>query len=134
MAINVQGVMPLLEVFDMHRSVSFYRDVLGFEVVQTWEPDGHFYWAMLKLDNATIMLNSRYEDDQRPAVADACRVLGHGDTELYFGCRDVDVALAHLGSKGLKVDEPSVTRYGMRQLWLTDPDGFRLCFQQPVGQ
>jgi hypothetical protein len=31
------------------------------------------------------------------------------------------------------VGQPQLTHYGAKQLWVTDPDGFRLCFQQPVS-
>ena len=32
MPIEVQGVAPMVQVFDMPRSLRFYRDVLGFMV------------------------------------------------------------------------------------------------------
>jgi len=32
MAIEVQSVAPLVQVFDMSRSIHFYRDLLGFKV------------------------------------------------------------------------------------------------------
>lgn len=35
MNIEVRGVCTLLQVFDMPESVRFYRDVLGFEIVQS---------------------------------------------------------------------------------------------------
>lgn len=35
MAVEVRGVCPLLQVYDMPTSVRFYRDTLGFEVVAT---------------------------------------------------------------------------------------------------
>ena len=35
MAIEVQGLAPLLQVFDMPTSIRFYRDLLGFTVVTT---------------------------------------------------------------------------------------------------
>src|SRR6478672_3167857 len=66
MAIHATHVTPLLQVFDMRASVAFYCDVLGFELAQTHEPDGHLYWAMLKLDDAVLMLNAKYEDEHRP--------------------------------------------------------------------
>ncbi len=34
MGITVRGLCPLIQVFDMPRSLHFYRDVLGFEEVQ----------------------------------------------------------------------------------------------------
>ena len=35
MALDVRGLTPLLQVFDMPTSVRFYRDVLGFKVIGT---------------------------------------------------------------------------------------------------
>lgn len=35
MALDIHGIAPLLQVFDMPTSIHFYRDVLGFEIVQT---------------------------------------------------------------------------------------------------
>ena len=32
-----------------------------------------------------------------------------------------------------EVKEPKVAPYGMKQLYLTDPDGYLLCFQWLVG-
>jgi uncharacterized glyoxalase superfamily protein PhnB len=132
MPIQASGVTPLLEVYDMHRSVAFYRDVLGFEVLHTYEPDGHLYWAMLKLGGAVVMLNARYEDDDPTRPTQPPRVRAHADMTLYFDCPDVDTAYAHLRDQGLTVNPPEVAHYGMKQLYLDDPDGFKLCFQQPA--
>jgi len=38
MAITIQNITTLFQVFDMHRSVAFYRDMLGFEVVDIYAP------------------------------------------------------------------------------------------------
>ncbi len=35
MSIKVEGVAPLIQVFDMPTSVAFYRDVLGFELAMS---------------------------------------------------------------------------------------------------
>jgi uncharacterized glyoxalase superfamily protein PhnB len=128
MPIISRKVTPLIQVFDMRRSVAWYRDVLGFEVLQTHEPDGHLYWAMLKLGDSVLMLNAKYEDDQRPASPPE-RVEGHGDLTLYFDCPNVDEAYELLKSRGCDVAAPRTRYYGMRQLTVTDPDGFELCFQ-----
>jgi catechol 2,3-dioxygenase-like lactoylglutathione lyase family enzyme len=51
MALDVRGLTPLLQVYDMPTSVRFYRDVLGFEVVSTAPKLGadRFHWALLRL-------------------------------------------------------------------------------------
>jgi catechol 2,3-dioxygenase-like lactoylglutathione lyase family enzyme len=123
---------PLVQVFDMPTSIAFYRDVLGFEVVTTSAPRGeHFDWAMLRLNGVELMLNTAYEEDARPAAPDAVRFAAHDDTCLYFGCPDVDAAYAYLRARGVNVKEPHVAHYGMKQLYLHDPDGYNLCFQWP---
>lgn len=129
MSIDVRGVSTLLQVFDMPASIRFYRDVLGFEVVETSSPGDRFDWARLRLDGADVMLNTAYEEPDRPAAPDPARIAAHGDTSLYFRCPDVDAAYQHLRAHGVNVAEPSVAPYGMKQLYVSDPDGYVLCFQ-----
>jgi catechol 2,3-dioxygenase-like lactoylglutathione lyase family enzyme len=133
MAIQIRDICPLLQVFDMPTSIKFYRDVLGFAVAQTSAPDDSFTWALLSRDGAQIMLNTAYEDDERPAAPDPGRMAGHADAALFFGCLDLDGAYRHLRAHGIDVTEPVVRDYGMKQLYVRDPDGFELCFQSPVA-
>ena len=130
MAIEIRGMAPLLQVFDMPTSIAFYREVLGFEVATTSNPRGeHFDWALLRLQGVELMLNTAYEQDVRPPAPDRFRIAAHDDTCLYFGCPDVDAAYEHLRGRGVDVKEPKVALYGMKQLYLSDPDGYSLCFQ-----
>jgi glyoxylase I family protein len=132
MAIAIDGMAPLLQVFDMPASIVFYRDVLDFGVVDSDRPGDDCDWAMLCRDGVTLMLNTRYEKDARPASPDAERVAAHDDTCIYFGCPDVDAAYAHLRARGIEAEPPKVAPYGMKQLYLRDPDGYALCFQWPA--
>ena len=130
MSIEVRGVCAMLQVFDMPASVRFYRDVLGFEIVQTSPREGdQFDWGMLRLNDAYVMLNSAYEQEFRPAQPEPARVSAHGETCLYFSCPDVESAYRHLRTHGIDVNEPKVAPYGMKQLYVHDPDGYSLCFQ-----
>ena len=134
MGIDIRGMAPLLQVFDMPTSITFYRDVLGFEVVTTSKPRGeHFDWALLRLQGVELMLNTAYEQDARPPAPDPARIAAHDDTAIYFGCPDVDAAYAHLRRRGIAAKEPEVAHYGMKQLYLHDPDGYNLCFQWPAS-
>jgi glyoxylase I family protein len=131
-ALEVRGLAPLLQVFDMPASVRFYRDSLGFEVVTASGPGDHFGWGLLRLGGAELMLNTAYEADDRPPKPDPARVAGHADTGLYFACPDVDGAYRELLAKGLQLDPPVMRDYGMKQLYVADPDGYTLCFQSPA--
>ena len=131
MALDVRGMTPLLEVFDMATSLKFYRDVLGFDTVMTDNNTvaPNHNWVWLRLGGADLMLNTAYEYDERPAEPDPRRVSSHHDTCLYFGSPDVDAVYDHLIARGLQVKKPQIAPYGMKQLYLHDPDGFNLCFQ-----
>jgi catechol 2,3-dioxygenase-like lactoylglutathione lyase family enzyme len=132
MTLHIRGLAPLLQVFDMPPSIHFYRDILGFEVVNTSGPGDDVGWALLRLNGVELMLNTAYERDHRPPVLDANRVSAHGDTGLFFGCPDVEQAYVQLRIKGLDVEEPVIRTYDMKQLNVTDPDGYNLCFQWPA--
>ncbi len=118
----------------MPTAVRFYRDKLGFEVVSTspqlgGDPD-RFHWCLLRLGDAELMLNDVYEfDHERPSREEHQRARGHRDMCLYFGCPDVEAAHEELTAKGVKVSAPKVAPYGMKQMYLKDPDGFGICLQ-----
>jgi hypothetical protein len=78
------------------------------------------------------MLNTAYDEGQRPASPDPARVRAHGDTALFLGCEDLDGAYAYLKSRGIAAEPPKAAPYGIKQLYVTDPDGYRLCFQWPA--
>ena len=130
MAIEIRHLAPLLQVFDMPTSLKFYCEGLGFEIALTdRKPPPHNDWVLLRLNEFDLMLNTAYEAEHRPPAPDPARIAAHEDTSIYFACPDVDAAYAHLKAKGIKSKEPKVAPYGMKQLYLTDPDGYLLCFQ-----
>jgi catechol 2,3-dioxygenase-like lactoylglutathione lyase family enzyme len=136
MAIEIAGAAPLFTVYDVPTSVAFYRDLLGFEVIHHSKPftdaKDDYGWALLRLNGVELMLNNAYEDNIRPPQPDSTRNAWHKDVCLYMSCRDVDGTYAYLRSRSVDVNEPRVAYYGMKQLYLSDPDGYSLCFQRPA--
>jgi glyoxylase I family protein len=132
MGLKIDGLCPLLQVFDMPTSLAFYRDVLGFTVVSRAPDRDDCDWALLRLNESHLMLNTAYEADDRPAAPDAARVAAHRDTALFLRCADVDAAYAYLREKGIGASKPIVQGYGMKQVYLKDPDGYELCLQCPA--
>lgn len=133
MAIDVRGLAPLLQVYDMPTSIRFYRDKLGCTVKMTSPALGgedRFHWVLLELGKAEFMLNTAYESDhERPVPRDPARSSAHDDTCLYFSCPDVEGTYAELRSRGVEVNAPTIAPYGMKQTYLHDPDGYSICFQ-----
>jgi catechol 2,3-dioxygenase-like lactoylglutathione lyase family enzyme len=130
MSINIQSICPLIQVFNMPRALKFYRDILGFEVVQDSGNGADSSWVWLRLNDSDLMLNDQYEPGQMPDACPPERIKWHDDTCLYFGCPDTDAAYEYLKSKGIECDPPKTAPYGMEQLYLKDPDGYGICFQR----
>ncbi len=134
MGVELSGSCPLFQVFDMPTSIAFYCGVLGFEVVSQSRPGPEFDFCWLRRKGTELMLNTAYEREYRPEKPDPARVAAHGDACLYFGWEDLDGLYSELVARGVKLNAPKVAPYGMKQLYVTDPDGFGLCFQWPVNQ
>jgi len=135
MPLEIQGLTPLIQVYDMPKSVRFYSSVLGFDVV-SHSPvyaieDGVelFHWCLLRREGTELMLNTAYDEGERPPLRDTLRDLSHGDTGLYFVCPDLDAAYAHVQSLGVPCAPPKTAWYGMRQLFFRDPDGYGITLQ-----
>ena len=132
--LKVKGMAPYLEVFDMPTAIHFYRDGLGFEILQQSEPElgDDCNWVMFIKDGIELMLNTMYEKKNRPAVPDNGRRIGHSDITLYFGCPDVDATYNELHAKGIKMNEPALTSYGFKAIHFSDPDGYKICYHWPA--
>jgi catechol 2,3-dioxygenase-like lactoylglutathione lyase family enzyme len=79
------------------------------------------------------MLNTAYDEGERPASPALERVASHGDTGLFFGCPDVDAAYEQVKSHGVPCAPPKTAWYGMRQLSFRDPDGYGITLQWRVA-
>lgn len=135
MSLDLRGLCPLLQVYDMPTSVRFYCDVLGFNIASRSDTyavqDGIelFHWCLLRRDGIELMLNTAYDAGERPSEPDASRVMAHRDTGLFIGCPDVDAAYEELKAKNIPCPPPKTAWYGMRQLSLRDPDGYGITLQ-----
>jgi glyoxylase I family protein len=134
---TLASMTPLLQVFDMPRAIEFYREKLGFEIamhspeIETVE-GRYFHWCLLRRDGALLMLNTAYDEGERPPEPDEIRWAGHAHTVLFVDCPELDAFREELRTRGLDIAPPQTSNYGMRQIEVTDPDGYGLCFQCPA--
>jgi glyoxylase I family protein len=129
MPVEFQGIVPLLQVFDMPAALAFYVEKLDFLLKGSSGAEPPFDWVWLERNGTEVMLNTMYEADARPEAPDSMRTQQHDDVTLFFSCRDLDGLRNDLLSRGLTIPEAVKRDYGMTQLWLKDPDGYGLCFQ-----
>ena len=117
--VKFTNMTPLLNVEDTARSIEFYRDVLGFEVVSQFDR-----WARIQAGPVRLMIN---QPDGADSSERRTREKWYGDAILFFDVEDARTAQAELASRGLDVDEPKHEPYGW-EFHLRDPDGYVLGF------
>jgi len=142
------GMAFALTCKDMKASVSFYRDKLGFTMKESWPDAENPMWCNMVLDGQSVMLGAAMDPDQVGSMCGGDPVDTKIFTELartfrqhkagvgvsfYLGVEDVDAFDRAVRAKGLKpVREPKNQFYGIRDLLLDDPDGYRLVFYVPI--
>jgi uncharacterized glyoxalase superfamily protein PhnB len=131
-------------VADLHRTIPFYRDVLGFEHVMSvpagsedtlfhYDPSRPLVYAMLKHGGIELMFQERESlIENVPAFGPAPEI---GATlTFYFRVEDVDALALRLREHCPVVRDLHDTFYGMREIYVRDPDGYVLGFSQEIGQ
>ena len=109
-------LVPILGVADVQRSIDFYQETLGFEVMNTYAPEGKLCWAMVKSGDTRLMF-SLSEPGRKEK-----------DVLLYFYPDNVVELHFVLRSRGHRVSGLRVTFYGMKEFDFADPDGYPMTF------
>lgn len=119
-----------ISVADIERSLAFYRDALGFEVIDRYTLDDEGLSAAIgadatgrfaQLDGGTARVELVEYDTGEPVPATA--VYDTGATHLGVEVADVDAAYEALPEGVEAVSGPQTTGSGTRICFLRDPDG-----------
>ncbi|MEM7076197.1 MAG: glyoxalase superfamily protein [Pseudomonadota bacterium] len=112
--------VPVLRISDYARARAFWRDVLGFDLVEeAGDPVTGF--GILRRDRAQVFLTSW---DGPEAEYTGWRAYFHTDA--------LDQIATDLRAAGQGFRGPARTEYGMDEVEVTDPDGNVVCFGQDV--
>lgn len=126
---NLKALTPNLIVEDVNKTVKYYQETFGFEIIMTVPDSGVFDFAMLKLDNVTIMFQ---------AMKSFVEALPHykyqkvgGTVFLYFDVENLDKIYdkAKVANAEIVVDI-NTTFYGTREFTMKDCDGYLLIFAE----
>ncbi|MEE8271897.1 MAG: VOC family protein [Alphaproteobacteria bacterium] len=125
---KLNALAPLLNVEDAARSIRFYTQTLGFDVVREAEIAGAIRWAALRHGDITLMINQSVRADsgrrrKRPS---------YGETVFYFYVESAPALQSTLKGRGVEVGEVTVEDYGLAEFRLRDPDGYELAFGSEV--
>lgn len=128
-ALNATTLGCSLTCKDVGASIRFYHEVLGFDVVQTYEHEGKVAGAIISAGDIRIVLN---QDDGKLGWD---RIKGQG---FYLqinvaALADVDAAAARIkAAGGALLNEPQDRPWGVRMFQFKDLDGFKLGVSTPL--
>ena len=130
-------LVPELIVTDLARSLSFYRDLLGF-AIRYERPEDRFVY--LSRQGAAIMLEQPHDQQRLWPNAELVHPFGRG-MNLEIGVDDVDELHAAVADAGVNIFLPlEETWYrrdndeiGVRQFAVQDPDGYLIRLSQDIA-
>ena len=104
---------------DVERAMTFYRDMLGFKLIEDFRYEGKPVYARMHAPggDGTIALHQAGPDS--PVSSDGVR--------LYFEIRELDDFCRKLQQKGFYITKmPQMMPWGWRHAYLNDPDGHEI--------
>lgn len=104
---------------DVTRSLGFYRDLLGFKLIEDFRHEGKSVYARLHAPggDGTIALHL-----SGPGAS-----LASEGVRLYFEIRDLDDFCRSLQKRGFYINQlPRMMPWGWRHAYLNDPDGHEI--------
>ncbi len=124
LTLRIKSVGAGLTVNDIHQSIAWYTEVLGFVAGEKWEKDGKLMGIEIKSGATAFWLG---QDDWAKGRD---RVKGAG-MRLYCNTEQDVFALAKaIQERGGKLDhEPETRSWGGTDFGITDPDGYKLTIQ-----
>jgi uncharacterized glyoxalase superfamily protein PhnB len=128
-AINATTLGCSITCKNLEASIRFYRDAIGFAVLQSYEHEGKVVAAVVGAGSISIVLN---QDDGKLGWD---RIKGQG---FYLqinvaGPADVDAAAARItAAGGALLSEPADRPWGARMFQFNDLDGFKLGVSTPL--
>ena len=109
----------MIYVKDVNRGLGFYRDLLGFKLIEDFRYEGTPVYARLRAPggDGTIALHQ----------AGAGASLASEGVRLYLEVRELDNFCAGLQKKGFYITQmPRMMPWGWRHAYLNDPDGHEI--------
>jgi catechol 2,3-dioxygenase-like lactoylglutathione lyase family enzyme len=104
---------------NVERALGFYRDLLGFKLVDEFRHEGKPVYARLRAPggDGTIALH----------MAGPGTSLASDGVRLYFEIRELDNFCRRLQAKGFYITQmPRMMPWGWRHAYLNDPDGHEI--------
>ena len=128
----LKKLTPNLMVEDVARTLAFYRETLGFEVLTTLPEQEPFAFAMVKRDGVELMFQSRLSlSENVPALSGA--PIGASQT-FYMEVTGIKDLYESLRDRVEIVVDFHNTFYGTQEFYFRDINGYILSFSESTQQ
>ncbi len=119
---------PECGVLDVNKTIEWYKDNLGFEVVMTVPESGKYDWALMKRDSMEIMFQTKKSlEEEIPYLKNSPAA---SSIIIYIEVDNIKKMYSGL-KKGVKiVKELHKTFYGSEEFAISDCNGFVLLFSE----
>jgi len=126
----MKGLTPNLMVENVQTTISFYKEIFGFEVLMTAPEKGIPFWALLKNNNVTIMLQQRksFETEYSQMTG---KPLG-GTLHFFTKIEKLDDFYNKIKDKVKVIKTPHITTYKMKEFSVEDCNGYLFVFAQEL--
>ena len=129
MALQLIRSATMLATGDMHETIAFYRDVLGFTLGDKFESSGVISWCEMRSGDSVLMFT---EHETSTHESGAKEVFAQTAIALYVS--NVEEVYEDLVAKGLTVSALRVTFYGMKEFDVQDPTGYTLLIGEATSE
>ena len=109
----------MVYVKDVQRALDFYRDLLGFKLVDEFRHEGKAVYARLRAPGGDGTIALHMAGPGTPLASEGVR--------LYFEIRELDDFCRKLQAKHFYITQmPRLMPWGWRHAYLNDPDGHEI--------
>lgn len=109
----------MVYVKDVERGLGFYRDLLGFRLIDDFRYENKAVYARLRAPGGDGTIALHQAGPEASVASDGVR--------LYFEVRELDDFCRKLQQKGFYITKmPSMMPWGWRHAYLNDPDGHEI--------
>jgi uncharacterized glyoxalase superfamily protein PhnB len=123
-----KDLMPNLMVKDVGKTVEFYKNVLGFNVLQTVPENGPFVFAIVNANN--VIISFQEEKSIKEEYGQLNKFTDGGGFTLYIHVTDVNGLYEKIKGKAKIAKEMHKTFYGSTDFAIEDCNGYILTFSQ----
>ena len=138
---KVNTLTPNLAVVDIRKTVQFYCENLGFELVmavpetqdgidQQLHEDRVYVYAMLNKDNASLMFQRIDTLKEDISLFDKDTI--GASVSFYMQGKGIETFYEELKSKNIPISEMRLTWYGIKEFYIKDNNGYILGFAEEM--